>query len=569
MDEPARGVETQDSEATPHVGHWERLQLLVVQESSSQLVALPKAAFTVGRAPEADLVLDDPSISRLHSRLLITDDSITLSDLGSRNGTLLNGAPVIEPRPVVPGDVITVGKIALVVQGQRAGGNHQVVPLPELRLRLTDEIARSMHYERPLSVIALAAPMPLNSVEISAVRSRLRAHDRAALESPGVLVAVLPEMGEAEAARLATELLAAVPPAGAGISVFPDDGAGVELLWAAREAAATPGLHLARELVLRVPLGDQEMLIADPAMRGLFRLVERLAPSDLPVLIAGETGTGKELIALALHARSRVAKGPFIPVNCAALPEALAESELFGHERGAFSGATSAKAGFFEAANGGTLFLDEVGELPPPVQAKLLRAAETHEIVRLGDSRPVPVDVRIVAATHRDLLADVKAGRFREDLYFRLCAARVAIPPLRNRPQEIPLLARTFLERACAQLGIRCPSLSAGAMAQLSAHPWPGNVRELRNLMSSVAALEEGPIVEEIALGERRPDPPGPARAPAKSFAVPIGEELKALERVRMAEALEAAGGVQKRAAKLIGMPLRTFVLKLRQYGLR
>ncbi len=303
-------------------------------------------------------------------------------------------------------------------------------------------------------------------------------------------------------------------------------------------------------------------------MRGLFRLVERLAPSDLPVLISGETGTGKELVALALHARSRMSKGPFVPVNCAALPESLAESELFGHERGAFTGAAATKAGYFEAASGGTLFLDEVGELSLPLQAKLLRAAETRQIVRLGDSQSVPVDVRLVAATNRDLLADVKAGRFREDLYFRLCAARVALPSLRNRPREIPILARGFLERACAQLGVPTPALSAAAIAQLSAHSWPGNVRELRNLMGSLAALHEGPVIEAIPLGDGKQETPLPA-PPRPAFARSLAEEIRALERARMAEALQAAGGVQTRAAQLIGMPLRTFVLKLRQYGLR
>jgi two-component system response regulator AtoC len=287
-------------------------------------------------------------------------------------------------------------------------------------------------------------------------------------------------------------------------------------------------------------------------------------------LITGETGTGKELAALSLHAGGKRRDKPFVAVNCAALPESLAESELFGHERGAFTGAASAKVGYFEAADGGTLFLDEVGELPPPLQAKLLRAVETRQIVRLGETRPLPVDVRVVAATHRELAAEVKAGRFREDLYFRLCAAQVALPPLRSRPREIPLLARTFLEQACKQLGREVPSLDAAALAQLSAHAWPGNVRELRNAMAALAALHEGPTVDEVPLGAapQQAPPPPLAAGPRKSFP-PLAEELRALERTRMVEALEASGGVQKRAAQLIGMPLRTFVLKAKQYGLQ
>jgi DNA-binding NtrC family response regulator len=574
MPERGWGQETQDFESAPRAAEWERLQLVAVEESRSQVVPLPPGPFTIGRAPEANLVIDDPSISRLHTRLLVTDHSVVLSDLGSRNGTLLNGARIVEPRAVAPGDVITLGKVTLVVQGQRARGEDAILPLPQLRERLADELARCTHYERPLAVLALSLPdAAFAPAQLLRLRPLLRTHDRAALESPSMLLLLLPELGEEEARELAGEALAAMSAQSgcAGISLFPEDGTeGEPLLWAAREAASAPGVHLARELVTRVPLGDQELIVADPAMRGLYRLAQRLAPSDLPVLITGETGTGKELVALALHAGSRRRDGPFLPVNCAALPESLAESELFGHERGAFSGAAVSRTGYFEAAQGGTLFLDEVGDLPLPLQAKLLRAVEMRQIVRLGDTRALPVDVRVLAATNRDLAADVKAGRFREDLYFRLCAAQVALPPLRSRPREIPLLARTFLEQACKQLGREVPALDAAALAQLSKHPWPGNVRELRNTMSTVAAVHEGPTIDEVPLGSApTPAPPAPPPAgPRKSFR-PIAEELRELERSRMVEALEASAGVQKRAAQLIGMPLRTFVLKAKQYGLQ
>jgi DNA-binding NtrC family response regulator/pSer/pThr/pTyr-binding forkhead associated (FHA) protein len=572
MSDAPWGKETQDFETAPRGAEWERLQLVVVQEASSQVVPLRSGPFTIGRAPEADLVIDDPSISRLHTRLLVTDGSVVLSDLGSRNGTLLNGAAVGEPRAVAPGDVITLGKVTLVVQGQRARGEDPLLPLPQLRERLAEELARSTHYERPLAVIALSLPtVTFAAAHLVKVKALLRAHDRAALDSPSLLLLFLPELDEHEARELADQALATLsePSAGAGISLFPEDGTeGEALLSAAREAASAPGVQFARERVARVALGDQVLIVADPAMRGLHRLLQRLAPSDLPVLISGETGTGKELVALALHASSRQ-QGPFVVVNCAALPETLAESELFGHQRGAFSGATADKAGYFEAANRGTLFLDEVGELPLPVQAKLLRSVETRQIVRLGDTRPLSVDVRVVAATHRDLAADVKAGRFREDLYFRLAAAQVALPPLRSRPREIPLLARTFLEQACKQLGREVPGLDAAALAQLSAYAWPGNVRELRNVMAAVAALHEGPRIDEVPLG--RALPPAPPLAPLEPRRVfpRLAEELRSLERARMVEALEACGGVQKRAAQLIGMPLRTFVLKAKQYGLQ
>ena len=576
MPEAGFGKETQDFESAPRGAEWERLQLVVVQEGSSQVVAVRQGPFTIGRAPDADLVIDDPSISRLHSRLLVTDSRVVLSDLGSRNGTVLNGAAITEPRTIAPGDVITLGKVTLVLQGQRARGEDPLLPMARLRERLAEELTRSTHYDRPLALVALSSGTgSFAPQQIARVKALLRTHDRAGLDAPSLLLLVLPELGEAEAVQLSQEALAALgdAAASAGIGLFPEDGTeGEPLLWAAREAASSPGVHLARELVTRVPLGDQVLLVADPAMRGLYRLAERLAPSDLPVLVTGETGTGKELVALYLHARSKRAAGPFVAVNCAALPEALAESELFGHERGAFSGAVSAKEGLFAAASPGTLFLDEVGELTLPLQAKLLRAVETHQVSRLGASTPIAVDVRVVAATHRDLAAEVRAGRFREDLYFRLCAARVALPALRSRQREIPLFAQTFLADACRQLGRDVPALGAHALAQLSAHAWPGNVRELRNTMATLAAVHEGPTIDEVsAFGlEREAEPIEPPQPRgARTRFPPIAEELRSLERARMVEALEASAGVQKRAAQLIGMPLRTFVLKVKQYGLQ
>jgi DNA-binding NtrC family response regulator/pSer/pThr/pTyr-binding forkhead associated (FHA) protein len=576
MADPRQVQETQDAQPAPRAAEWRSLQLVIVQDASSQVVPLRAGPFTIGRADEADLVIDDPSISRLHTRLLVTDERVVLTDLGSRNGTQLNGASLAEPRAIAPGDVITLGKVTVVVQGQRAHGEDALLMVPALRERLAEEVARALHYERPLAVLALSVGAGgFTGPQLAQVRQLMRAHDRASLETPSVLLILLPELDEDEARQLAEQALARLgPDACAGLSLFPEDGTeGEPLLWAAREAASAPRVRLARELVLREQLGDQELLVADPAMRGLYRLVQRLAPSDLPVLVTGETGTGKELVALSLHkGGGGRAEGPFVPVNCAALPETLAESELFGHERGAFTGAATSKVGYFEAAHGGTLFLDEVGELPLALQAKLLRAVETRQIVRLGDTRPTPIDARLVAATNRDLLAEVKAGRFREDLYFRLCAARVALPPLRSRPREIPLLARAFLERECRRLQRDVPALGANALAQLSAHLWPGNVRELRNAMATVAALHEGPTVDEIALGAesvQREPPPAPVPQQARRAFPPIAEELRGLERARMVEALEASGGVQKKAAQLIGMPLRTFVLKARQYGLQ
>jgi DNA-binding NtrC family response regulator len=318
-------------------------------------------------------------------------------------------------------------------------------------------------------------------------------------------------------------------------------------------------------------------MVAEPAMTRVFALLERLASSLLPVLISGETGVGKENAAYAVHHWS-LRTGGFIAVNCAAIgPESLIESELFGHDKGAFTGAVVAKPGLFESAAGGTLFLDEVGELPVSIQAKLLRALERQQIVRLGETRERPIDVRIVAATNRSLNDEVKAGRFRQDLYFRLTGATVILPPLRDRRREIAMLARAFLAEACTRANRAPMTIAPEAMQVLLAYAWPGNVRELKNTLEYVAAAVPGDRVEPCDLPEQfggaRPPPALPIEPPQVAVAAgmtfrPIAEELRELERTRMAQALEATNGVRTWAAQLIEMPIRTFTLKLKQYKL-
>jgi transcriptional regulator with GAF, ATPase, and Fis domain len=271
-------------------------------------------------------------------------------------------------------------------------------------------------------------------------------------------------------------------------------------------------------LGVRVTLGDAELVLEpkeapeparpevfegmisrDPAMRGLFDLVERVAASDAAATILGETGTGKELVARALHARSPRRDGPFIPVNCSAIAESLIESELFGHEKGAFSGAERMRKGAFEEADRGTIFLDEVGELPLDLQPKLLRVLELGEVKRVGASRPIAVNVRIVAATHRDLRAQVRAGKFREDLFYRLCVVPVTVPPLRQRRSDVAALAEVFLARS-APRGL-APRFSPEALAKLEAYDWPGNVRQLRNVVQRALLFRgEGLLIPASAV---------------------------------------------------------------------
>jgi DNA-binding NtrC family response regulator len=364
-----------------------------------------------------------------------------------------------------------------------------------------------------------------------------------------------------------------------GHASLPEDGCdGASLRSAAVEAAHAPRREGdAEPASARMQVGDRTVLVADAAMTRLYALIRRLAASDLPVLIAGETGAGKENAAFAVHAWSRRAAGPFVAINCAAIPENLVESELFGYEKGAFSGAAAPKPGLLETATGGTVFLDELGEVPLAVQAKLLRVLETKRVARLGAVRDREVDLRVVGATHRDLEDEVRHGRFREDLFFRLAAATVVLPPLRDRPREIPLLARAFLDAACARMGRPTLTPTAALLRFMARYRWPGNVRELKHAMEYAAAAAEGARADVDHLPPRivgARDLKAPASvAPVVDAAtprrfLPLAEELHALERRRIAEAYEAAGYVQTKAAELLSMPLRTFIVKLKGYGI-
>jgi len=297
------------------------------------------------------------------------------------------------------------------------------------------------------------------------------------------------------------------------------------------------------------------LIAHDPAMREVLELARKVAPTNATVLLMGESGTGKEILARCIHQNSRRADSVFLALNCAALAPTLTESALFGHEKGAFTGAIAQHQGVFERAHGGTLFLDEVGELDGNSQAKLLRVLQDRTFERLGGTRQIQVDVRLIAATNRDLKKMVEEGKFRQDLYYRLNAFPLEIPPLRQRPADIIPLAEHFLARASAALGKQTPVLSAGARQALLAYSWPGNVRELENMMERVAILSEGEVqVENLPL------PPGePSERPAR---------WKEIEKEAILEALRRHGGNRTRAAQELGISLRTLQYRLKQYGI-
>ena len=321
-----------------------------------------------------------------------------------------------------------------------------------------------------------------------------------------------------------------------------------------------------------IAAGGDRSLPASAAMRKLHALVERIAIGTISVLILGETGVGKEVLAETIHRRSSRAAAPLLRLNCAALTETLLESELFGHDKGAFTGATQSKPGLLESAHGGTVFLDEIGELPPATQVKLLRVLESREVMRVGALRPRSIDVRFISATHRDLEAQIDAGVFREDLYFRLNGVALEIPPLRERRDEIDALAAQFVAAVAGSLGRSAPELSGAALDRLRAHVWPGNIRELRNCIErAVLLVETGRIdADHVAIGMRRArgSSPPPIAATAATGAAESRPRAGAVERQQIIAALATTAGNQKIAAQLLQISRRTLINKLDLLGI-
>jgi DNA-binding NtrC family response regulator len=302
-----------------------------------------------------------------------------------------------------------------------------------------------------------------------------------------------------------------------------------------------------------------------PAFRRLLEAAQRVAGREVPVLIRGETGTGKELIATLLHAASPRAQRPLVRFNCAAISAELAEAELFGHVKGAFTGAVATRSGFFAQADGGTLVLDEVGELPLAVQPKLLRALQQGEVQAVGASRVERVDVRVVACTHRDLAAEARAGRFREDLFYRLNVVELGVPPLRERREDIPLLLEAFRARYAQRFSLVDARLSPELVEALRARDWPGNVRELENAVARLLALSEGGELGVEALSRLSASPESAPQAAAGT----LREQVAAFERSLIARALEETGGNQSEAARRLGLTRVTLIDKLKRHGLR
>jgi DNA-binding NtrC family response regulator len=548
-------------------GGGEGLALLVMAVEASVWFPLPASGtVAIGRSNGSDVQLDDPLASRLHARLHL-GPSLEVEDLGSSNGTRLREG-VLPPNcrvPLATGEALTIGNTVLVVQPSlQGGGIRRVWSHRWFEGRLREECARQQSGGR-FALVRLGLEQPVGWFEVVPIIDReLPPPHLFAAYGPCDYELLLLGAGAEQPDRVIDKLMAALQGAGiaarAGVACYPRDGRTPDAVMAGANARLRPSVgRLSQEDLPSSP---------SPAMQKVHELARRAARSNLNLLIVGETGVGKEVMVQTIHRLSERTQAPLLALNCAGLSETLIESELFGHERGAFTGAVRSKKGLFEAAQGGTLFLDEVGEMPASVQAKVLRAIANREILPVGAVKARTIDVRIVAATNRDLEQEMAAGSFRRDLYYRLNGLTLTIPPLRERREEVPSLARIFLEQAALDCGRPPPSLSDTALDLLLQYHWPGNIRELKNVIERALVLCEGDQIEPGHLPGEKMNGPMPT-IPGSSLSALLhlsADELA--ERRRMVAALEANVWNQSRAARMLNMPRRTFVSKLERYAI-
>jgi two-component system, NtrC family, response regulator AtoC len=559
------------------------------REMRTRTFELPDGAqLTVGRAHHAIVQVDSEKVSRIHARVLRRGDVLSVEDMASRNGTWVNGVAITGTRRLGPGDIVVIGPAMLVASlmtpafaAPRDDGSRS------LEERLAAEIDRGHRYRRRFGLVRLRFANEGGEIDeaIDRVAAALRVMDVMYECAPSELGILLPELdaaGAADAARALADAARMQADGGlaplevsAGVAAYPEHGTTPGALIARAGAALESALRNRDDVGAPPPeeaeLGATGPVVIAPPMRRVYELVHRVADHPITVLVYGETGVGKDVVACALHRASERRDKPLVRLNCASLPESLLESELFGHERGAFTGADRLKRGYFEVAHGGTLFLDEIGELSAGTQAKLLRVLEARQITRVGGTAEIEVDVRVVCATNRDLEAEVARGGFRSDLFFRISAFAVLVPPLRDRPEEIVPLAEHFLACAAAAGRRPAPALTDAAVAALRSYPWPGNVRELRNTMERAYVVHSDGIVRREDLPDRAVQQLGQSK-PA-SFAFDGRRDIRAhvaeLEREAIVAALEACGGSQKRAAQKLGVSRRALIYRMEKHGLK
>ena len=535
------------------------LFLVVVGETVMATEALPPlGTITIGRAGDNAVRIDDVSISRSHA-VLHLDAPMRIVDTGSNNGTWVRDRRIAPhtPEEVRLNEAILLGSVTVIVQRRSARMEQRTIHAHAyFESRLQEECARALRRNLHFMLVHIAGDHDAKLDDV--VTACLDEEHVVATYAPGELEILLVDSEPDAGCRLIDRLEAALSErrieARIGSAWYPRDGRDPSALVARARSRAIDDVNVESEW--------SEVVVADDRMTALHKLVARVAAADISVLLQGETGVGKEVIAELIHRQSARADKPFLKLNCAALSETLLESELFGHEKGAFTGAVQAKPGLLEVAEGGLVFLDEIGELLLATQAKLLRVLDERKLMRVGGLSPRPIDVRIVSATNRDLDAEVQRGTFRRDLLYRLNAMSIIIPPLRERPNEIAPLVRRFLHTFSDKLGRSPPRISDRALAMLRAYSWPGNVRELRNVIERALVVSSSDVldVDDLPQDKMRS---AFSSTPALQFHATAARELAATERQQILEALEACGGNQTNAAKLLGIARRTLINKL------
>ena len=562
-------------------GGQDGLFLMVVGPEGFRTIALShKGVLHIGRSAQADIRINDSLASRDHCRLHVEGGMVEIEDLESANGTLLRNH-ALQPRVRVElalGDAVSVGATVLVLRsGDRLPRPVRVLPHGYFLARLDEECASSVRGRSPFALVRLDVEGEVSTSRCAGLLPLcLQPSDIIGAYGPQQYELLLPQTTPEAATKMVADLGASLQQAGitfrTGTAHHPVDGrSAAELLeracQAVRPGAIQPG-----------PASD--IILVDPAMQELHGLARDVAKSNINVLIVGETGTGKEILAEVVHRASPRAQGNFLSLNCAALSENLVEAELFGYEKGAFTGATQAKQGLLETAPAGTVFLDEIGELSLPLQAKLLRVIETRTLIRVGGVNKRTVDVRFVSATNRNLQQAIDSSGFRSDLYFRLNGITLAIPPLRDRPVEIEPFGRRFADEMARELGRSTPEISADALTLLRSYAWPGNIRELRNVIHRAVLLcRSGLVITPDHLPRELMEATFSAPQPTRTLPhgqTPLsdlsstqpGPALQPEEKQRILDVLEKTAGNQTAAARLLGMGRTAFVARLNQYGI-